>query len=280
MSQVPVNIFGAVASWKSKTGAPSCSGWEWLRWRKWVSPVCPRIVEKWVSPSLGEEALFELDANPNTGSSTFNGNSHKCSVCRKLQYAASRNEKEKIRRISSRDTMAASPNLSPEARSMYKTLSLAVLLLAVFAFTSGSKSVGAVPPSPASPAIVARGSLLNQTVPFSATIYTPAQDGVFRLSVYPTITTADPNSESSWSYGFGWTDIAGQPLNAYGVLQSANSQLGEFSTSGNSGGYDFEGGIIRTFQANKNTPITQSMSLGGPPDNSAYALYYVLERIE
>ena len=162
---------------------------------------------------------------------------------------------------------------------MYKSLSLAVLLLAVFAFTSDSKSVGAVPPSPASPAIVARGSLLNQTVPFSATIYTPAQDGVFRLSAYATITVASPGSNSDWLYAYFWTDVTGQTQQAPFALSSYNPAVGPFVLQGlgNGGG---TGGIVTTFQATKGTPIVQKMNLGGAPDGSAWSLYYVLERLE
>src|ERR1700741_3702332 len=87
-----------------------------------------------------------------------------------------------------------SPNFSPEACSMYKALCVASLVLAAFAFTSGSKSLAELPSGPTyRPVIVARGALQNQTEPLSATIYTPLRDGLFRLSVYATITTADPN---------------------------------------------------------------------------------------
>ena len=163
---------------------------------------------------------------------------------------------------------------------MNKTLSVAVLLLAVFAFTSSSKSIGAVPSSPPAPVIVARGVLTHQTEAFSSTIYTPPQDGLYRLSAYATMTTADPNSESSWSYGFSWTDITGQTQEAFEVLSGAGDQLGQFTTFTNEPNAVFGGGFTRTVQVNAGTPIMHSTFQSGPPDHSAYAVYFTLERIE
>jgi hypothetical protein len=160
---------------------------------------------------------------------------------------------------------------------MYKALSLAVLLLAVFAFTSDSKSVGAVPASPISPVIVARGKLVNQTEPYSATIYTPAQDGVYRLSAYATITVASAGSGSDWNYGYNWTDVTGQPQQVFFALNCDDTALAQCVLGGQSFIIGI-GGIVTTIQANKGTPIVHSMS--GTPDGSAYSLYYVLERIE
>src|SRR5258706_4889680 len=71
--------------------------------------------------------------------------------------------------------------------SMFKTLCVAVLLLSTFALTQARNStVG-----PVSPPIVARGKLLNQTAPIpTTTIFTPTQTGLYRLSVYGTVTTS------------------------------------------------------------------------------------------
>src|SRR5258706_10930445 len=79
--------------------------------------------------------------------------------------------------------------------SMFKTLCVAVLLLSTFALTQARNStVG-----PVSPPIVARGKLLNQTAPIpTTTIFTPTQTGLYRLSVYGTVTTSTC-SGSDWS---------------------------------------------------------------------------------
>src|SRR5260370_18874827 len=96
--------------------------------------------------------------------------------------------------------------------SMYKTLTGAALLLAAFAFTSGSRSADASPATPISPPIVARGKLVNQTATIpSTTIFTPAQDGLYRLSIYATVSIPAPNSGSFWSYNPAWS-AEGGPL--------------------------------------------------------------------
>jgi hypothetical protein len=73
---------------------------------------------------------------------------------------------------------------------MHKTLCVAVLLLPTFALAQGGKS--ATPPFP-SPLIVAKGKLVNQTAPIpTTTIFTPIQTGLYRLSVYATVTKTEP----------------------------------------------------------------------------------------
>jgi hypothetical protein len=163
---------------------------------------------------------------------------------------------------------------------MYRTLCIAVLLTAL-AFMAGTKSVGSSQLTLTTPTIVASGRMLNQTSPFSKTLYTPGVSGVFRLSVYATITTADPSSTANWEYGFSWTDATGAQQGAGTVLGAQDYQKGEFWDGAASGiNTTYLGGTNRTFQANAGTPITHSMTCAGGPDNSAYSVYYVLERLE
>jgi hypothetical protein len=162
---------------------------------------------------------------------------------------------------------------------MYKAASLAVLLT-LLAFMAGSKSSGSVPVNLTTPMIVASGRLLNQKGAFSQTIYTPGVSGVFRLSVYATITTADPASSSDWSYGYSWTDASGTLQNVGLALIASNAQLGAFIDGASFGNGISTGGFTRTFQANKAMPIIHFTGEGGSPDNSAYSVYYVLERLE
>src|SRR5258708_6224341 len=111
--------------------------------------------------------------------------------------------------------------------SMYKTLTVAALLLAAFAFTSASRSADASPTTPIGPAIVARGKLVNQTATIPATtIFTPSQNGLYRLSAYATLITGTCGG-STWSYTPEWTDDSGVLSSAY-VLQSNNSCPGSF----------------------------------------------------
>jgi hypothetical protein len=159
---------------------------------------------------------------------------------------------------------------------VYKTIGIAVVLLAAFAFTSGSRSADASPTTPIGPAIVAHGKLLNQTTTLpSTTIFTPTHDGLYRLSVYATVSKADPSSQSIWNYNIAWTDDAGAESEGSIVWQSGAFQ-GQFQYEG----LFQQGGAVIPVQAKAGTPITYSVIQGGSPDNSTYSLYYTLERLE
>src|SRR6266446_3652604 len=155
--------------------------------------------------------------------------------------------------------------------SMYKTLCIAVVLLAGFAFTFGSRSADASPTRPIGPAIVAHGKLPNQTAPIpTTTIFTPTQTGLYRMSVYATIVKADPDSGSSWGYGYYWTDDAGTETTG-GILAGYGSSLGQFYYENF---FSNVGGPSSVFEAKAGTPITYNVYQQGPSDNSVYSLYY------
>jgi hypothetical protein len=152
---------------------------------------------------------------------------------------------------------------------MYKTLCVAVLLLPTFALAQANS-----PATPVSPPIVAKGKLLNQTAPIPATtIFTPVQSGLYRLTVYGTITTSTC-SGSVWTFTPEWTDDSGVLGNASGIVQSNGNCLGSFF-SFDSG---FSTGATITFEAKGATAITYNVA--GSSDGSAYSLYYTLERLE
>jgi len=156
---------------------------------------------------------------------------------------------------------------------MYKTLTVAALLLAAFAFTSGGRSADVSPTTPISAPIVARAKLVNQTGPIpTTTILTPAQSGLYRLSVYATMTTS---SSSSWSFTPNWTDDSGASLTTNGVLLSQGTPGPFFEP-----GAGFTLGVPIILEAKGGTDITYSVTQSGPPDGSAYSLYYTLERLE
>jgi hypothetical protein len=158
---------------------------------------------------------------------------------------------------------------------MYKALCATAILLVIIAVTVG-RSAGIPNATLTSPLIVARGRLVNQTQPFPATtLFTPTQDGLYRLSVYATVTTADPTSNSTWSYGFSWTDDAGAESAGFVLGQNGN-QLGQFYN----GSYGYPGNAIPPFEAKKGIPVMHFMAHSDIPDNSAYSLYFVVERLE
>ena len=159
---------------------------------------------------------------------------------------------------------------------MYKTLCVAVLLLPTFVLAQGSKPADASPTTPIGPPIVAHGKLLNQNTPLpSTTIFTPTQDGLYRLSVYLTITRADSSSNSQWGFNVDWVDDVG--------VQEANFLLlGYGNVSGQFFVYQSfrAGGTAMPFEAKAGMPITYNVTQIGGPDNSSYSLYYTLERLE
>jgi hypothetical protein len=161
---------------------------------------------------------------------------------------------------------------------MYKALCVALLLATTFTvFPLGKAADTSAPiPNTATPVILARGKMLNQTAPIpSTTILTPATTGLFRLSIYATVTTIDSSSQSSWGILPQWTDDAATQY-AGGILIGYGSVLGQFESQGDAQ----IGGVSTSFEAKAGTPITISTYQNGPPDSSVYAMYYVLERLE
>jgi hypothetical protein len=159
---------------------------------------------------------------------------------------------------------------------MYKNLSIVALLVA-FGLVA-ARSTG-LPASPPPPVIVAKQRLVNQTAPIPATtIFTPAHDGVYRLSVYATLTKSDPSSQAYWSFVADWTDDAGSEYFNGGVYYIFGNYPPQQFLNYNSQGP--LGGLVVTIEAKAGTPVTFAMSQPGGPDNSAYSLYYTLEKIE
>jgi hypothetical protein len=163
---------------------------------------------------------------------------------------------------------------------MYKTLCVAVLLLPTFALTQGDKSAPAG--AFTSPQIVAKGKLRNQTAPIPATaIFTPPQDGVYRLNIYATITTSDSNSQSAWDVNVGWTDDTSSTQVANTVLEGNGYIPGQFVHPNPDGSSWFAlGGFGTPVEAKAGTPITYTVQQFGPADGSVYSIYYTLERLE
>jgi hypothetical protein len=156
---------------------------------------------------------------------------------------------------------------------MHKSLCAVILLLPTFVAAQAAK------PAPAtftSPQIVAKGKLPNQTTPIpTTTIFTPTQTGLYRLSAYATLTTANPNSGGYWNYTLGYTDDAG--------VQSISFFL--YANSNTPGPFEVmevypSGGVAQPFEAKAGTPIIYSMAQPDGPDGTIYSLYYVLERLE
>jgi len=154
---------------------------------------------------------------------------------------------------------------------MYKSVCVVVVLLAAFAFTSGSRSADASPTTPIGPSIVAHAKLTNQTATIPATtILTPKTTGLYRLSIYQTLTTANPASQSCWEIILNWTDDAG--------AEEAEVNC-DFGSQTPPQAYVYSPQVL-TFEVTAGSPLTYSVAQFGGSDGTAYSLYYTLERLE
>ncbi len=154
---------------------------------------------------------------------------------------------------------------------MLKFACFVVLLVSTFGLAQASK------PFP-SPKIVATGKVLNQTeqIPIK-TIFTSPQTGLYRLSVYATLVKADPNSQANWCFSPLWTDDSGTISWQTSIfLCAAGNSIGPFQFEGS----NTLGGAALVFEAKAGTLITYSVTQTGPPDSSAYSLYYTVERLK
>ena len=158
---------------------------------------------------------------------------------------------------------------------MYKTLCAVALLLGTLAL-SGSQSAAIPAASPSSPPIIARVKLTNQTAAIpTTTIFTPAQTGLYRASLYMTQTTAVPTSNGVWFFEIVWTDDAGTESAApisVNVNQVPPNAWGNY-------GYT-NGGTLLVFEAKAGQPVTYTVPFGGTGDGGAYSLYFTVERLE
>jgi hypothetical protein len=162
---------------------------------------------------------------------------------------------------------------------MYKTLSVAVLLAATFAVVLGIRHADALPATGSpSPLIVARGKFthITQSIP-TTTLFTPSATGLYRLSVYTTLSTPIPSSEQDWYYVLGWTDDGGlETSNQTVYVNSSQVPPNAWGSAANAG---LSPGSVSTFEAVAGSPVTYSFILSSP-DNSVSSLYWAVERLE
>jgi|ERR1700687_460472 hypothetical protein len=122
--------------------------------------------------------------------------------------------------------------------------------------------------------IVAKGKVLNHTTPIAPrTFFTPTNTGLYRLSVYGTVTVTDPNSTSEWSYTIAWTDDSD-------VTNRGCSMFASGKGAGSFGNFIGAWGDACPIEVKAGTPITFSVTQSGSADKSAYSLYWTLERLE
>jgi hypothetical protein len=159
---------------------------------------------------------------------------------------------------------------------MYKSICVVAVLLAAFAFVSGSKPASASPNTPVGPEIVVRLNLTNQnsTIP-QTIIFTPTHTGLYRVSPYMASTVS--SGSCCWYLDFFWTDEGG--------TRSAGSMmtLGVGGTGSGAGyGLDWSAsGVFGSFpfRAVAGQPVSYDIS-GGGAEAGPYELTLVIERLE
>jgi hypothetical protein len=164
---------------------------------------------------------------------------------------------------------------------MYKALCVAVLLLAMLAFASGSKPADALSTGLPSPVIVATVNLTNQTAPISSTtLFTPTSTGVYRVTAYMTQVTPVNTLNIFWYLTLHWTDDAG----TQSASLRTNHILLQTLTSGTppvSYGFDaLPPGSTSIIEAKAGQPITYSVVLSKGTNGGTFSLYLVVEQLE
>jgi hypothetical protein len=158
---------------------------------------------------------------------------------------------------------------------MYKVLSFALLLVASLLLAQEKQLPAA---NLQSPVIVARERLVNQTAPIpTTTIFTPRQTGLYRLSVYMTMSRV---GTAFWGFNFNWSDDGG----AESSSMTGSTLISEHKKAPpNAYAYsDFtlQPGAVVTFEAIANVPVTYSVTQTGSASDDIYSLYYTIERLE
>jgi hypothetical protein len=114
------------------------------------------------------------------------------------------------------------------------------------------------------PCVVASVSLFDQTQSISnVPLYTPATNGIFRLSFYITSTPAR-NDTFSWGIGFGWTDS----------LKKRQNPLSSTRT----GFYGMQPVLI--VQDIAGQPLTYNLHADGNVEPSTYNLFITVEQLQ
>lgn len=149
----------------------------------------------------------------------------------------------------------------------------AVMLLASCIFLAG-RSLGSADSLPATPQIIRRVALTNQTAPIPATtLFTPSHTGLYRVTAYLTTTAPVPNL-NVWAYGLSWADDAGTESASllYAYMQSPPP---------NAYGVDAAGSPSKTtmIEAVAGQPVSYQISGDGTQGSAAYSLYIIVERL-
>jgi hypothetical protein len=161
---------------------------------------------------------------------------------------------------------------------MYKTLCVAAILVATIVFTSGNKPADASTVGLPSPVIVAKISLTNQTqqIP-TTTLFTPTTSGLYRVSIYFSMTK--PVTQLEWDTSLYFTDEAGaENMTGGASVARLNYSLNAIPPTAWATTTSGDPVAPVTFRAIAGTPVSYSVS--GPASGDTYELFLVAERLE
>jgi len=126
------------------------------------------------------------------------------------------------------------------------------------------------------PRVVAKVNLKNQTAVIpNTTIFTPDKDGLFRISVYMTLTSPGFDDSTSWNFDLFWTDDLGAESDIdFLVLLDVATPPTDYATA-------FAGFPVSpfTFWATAGHPISYDVT-NSQGAIGAYALRFVVEQLE
>jgi hypothetical protein len=154
---------------------------------------------------------------------------------------------------------------------MAKRIQIGLVGALVFALASIALAA-----EPTYPTIVARFNQRNitQTIP-SMTVFTPAETGLYRVSVYLTVVVA-VSSDSDWQVDWNWTDDAGPENTQLAFSYTYSTPLAAWFTN------PIGAGVPEpvTFEAVAGQPV--SFNLYAPPGNTgaACSMAMIVERLE
>jgi hypothetical protein len=160
-----------------------------------------------------------------------------------------------------------------EGVTMKKVWVFALVLIAACCFFAG-RSAGSADGLPATPQIIRRVELTNQTTPIPpTTLFTPTYDGIYRISVYMTLVSSN---EGTWTYHLHWTDDAGDeetqhnpsPLNLPPRRRRQAFGYAPDTTPGN----------VLIIEAVAGQPVEYHVDRSGG-NGGVYSLYFVVERL-
>ena len=142
---------------------------------------------------------------------------------------------------------------------------LCILALTLVALTSASSQT-----TQTFPRVVAKGKFVGQTAPISlGTAFKAIRNGVYRVSMYLTVTTYNSSSSNCWTPEIQWTDDSGLQLSEGHLSACANSAAVGSSAVGP--------GLVNVIEAKGGTHI--NLGVLGSSDGSVYSFYYVIEAL-